>query len=345
MSAKPKISIIIPVINPTDCLINQNLPAIKKQTFADFEVILLPCFKNKTTDMLTRKYKWLKIIPTGSVFGPSEKRNLGVKYAAGEILAFIDDDAYPSRHWLKRGDILLSSNKKLAVCGPGILPPKSLFWEKVFDQVLTNRAGSGSFTFRFTPEKGKYVEDFPMMNFFIKKADFIKIGGFRFDYWPGEDSKLCNDFVHGFGGQVFYHPELIVYHHRKNDIKSHLRQHGRYGYQRGFFFAQNDKNSRSIIFLIPSFWVIYLLALNFLFLAHGFYNGFISLLNYNTALLRLTFLPFISYILLAIYIFLKSLYNSKKISIAFGSALMLFLTHFTYGVFFILGYYDAKQNI
>ncbi len=41
----------------------------------------------------------ITIIPTGPV-GPPLKRDIGAKKAKGEIIAFIDDDAYPRKDWL-----------------------------------------------------------------------------------------------------------------------------------------------------------------------------------------------------------------------------------------------------
>src|SRR4030042_2916816 len=76
--------------------------------YPDFEIIILPDLLNK--DCLWQKKASLgedrsvKIIPTG-VITPPKKRDMALGYAKGEILAFIDDDAYPKKNWLKNAII------------------------------------------------------------------------------------------------------------------------------------------------------------------------------------------------------------------------------------------------
>ena len=43
----------------------------------------------------------VRMLPTGPV-KPSDKRNIGVNAAKGEVVAFIDGDAYPAKDWLKK---------------------------------------------------------------------------------------------------------------------------------------------------------------------------------------------------------------------------------------------------
>ena len=96
----PIVSVIIPVRSLSYYLLFENLPEMDKQTFKNFEVIVLPN-EHTTYDLtLMKQYSWLRVIPTGSVTRPAQKRDIGVKNARGKIIAFIDDDAYADPNWL-----------------------------------------------------------------------------------------------------------------------------------------------------------------------------------------------------------------------------------------------------
>ncbi|MBU1127372.1 glycosyltransferase family 2 protein, partial [Patescibacteria group bacterium] len=91
---KPLISIIIPVKRINDYIRHEIIPSLEKQTFQNFELIILPDKKTK------EKLKGARIIPTWPKTGPADKRDLGVKKAKGEIISFLDDDAYPAEGWI-----------------------------------------------------------------------------------------------------------------------------------------------------------------------------------------------------------------------------------------------------
>ena len=88
MSSKhpQKVSIIIPVRKIND-YIRECVSYILNLDYEDFEILIFP---DVGAD---EKFEKTRIIPTGPV-GPAEKRDLALKYAEGEILAFLDDDAY-----------------------------------------------------------------------------------------------------------------------------------------------------------------------------------------------------------------------------------------------------------
>lgn len=299
------------------------------QSFKNFEVIVLPN-EHATYDLtLMNQYKWLRIVPTGSVTRPAQKRDIGVKNAKGKIIAFIDDDAYPDKDWLTNAMRLFKRGSFLALCGPGILPEKSDIWEKIFDNVLISFFGSGKYNYRFTPLKKRFVMDFPSVNFFIRKEIFENVGGFNSDYWPGEDSKLCNDIIVKQKGKILYHPSVVVHHHRRTDPASFLKQHGQYGFHRGAFFSHGDTNSRELSYLAPLFLVIYLAILPIAY-------AVLNILNLSTFIIYIT-APLIIYCLLLGLIFVQSLGKSRNIFIALGASGMLALTHIYYGLNFIKG--------
>lgn len=343
MAKYPLISIIIPVIEHTYYLIFENLPAMDTQTFKSFEVILLPCEHGQYDLTLLKQYKWLRIIPTGKdITRPALKRDIGAKAAKGKILAFIDDDAYPAPAWLEQAAKFFKNKRLTAVCGPGILPEKTNIWEKIFDSVLKTWIGAGGYRYRFVPGKKRYVTDFPSMNFFIKKDVFLKLGGFNSDYWPGEDSKLCNDIIEKEKGKIVYSPQVVVHHHRRNNLKGYLKQHGNYGFHRGAFFAHGDKNSRDVAYLIPTFFVIYIIALILYLILALIFHLLTSWLT------LLVIFPFLIYCLFIMYLLLKSFVDTKNILIGLGAPVTLVLTHIIYGTQFIKGFnrgLDKTANI
>ncbi len=340
------ISVIIPTRTLNDYILKENLPAFVKQTYKSFEVIILPNNSDPRDKKLLNQYPWLRIIPTGKVTRPAQKRDIGAKYSKGDILAFIDDDAYASPEWLEQavavfdGERLTKEKRMLtAVCGPGMLPENAGYWEIVFDAVLKTWIGSGGYSYRFNPEKQRFVDDYPSMNFLVKKSVFDKIGGFNSEYWPGEDSKLCEDIVYKENGSIMYSPEVVVYHHKRNNLISYLKQHGGYGFHRGAFFAHGDKNSRRLSYLTPSFFVLYLLMLFSRLIWMQFRLEQFSIISA---------LPIILYCLFLVYLLIKTFISMQSITVAAGAVLVLFLTHIVYGILFIKGFFTGiirKENI
>ena len=74
-------------------------------SYSDIEIIILPDLLNKDCllhrDSSFSQDQRIKIIPTGPVT-PPQKRDIAINHARGEIVGFIDDDAYPVRDWAKK---------------------------------------------------------------------------------------------------------------------------------------------------------------------------------------------------------------------------------------------------
>lgn len=320
----PLVSIIIPTLKLDRYITDHSLPSLANQTYKDFEVVILPNEKNAEDEELLIKYPWLRIIPTHNVTRPVGKRNLGVEYAEGGIIAFIDDDAFPSPIWLETAVRIFKEKKVAAVCGPGVLPKDCGVWECTFDEVLKTWLGSGGLSFRFQKEKARFLDDYPTMNFLITRKAFDEVGGFDSDYWPGEDSKLCEELVHKLKESIYYHPEVLVYHHRRNNLKGFLKQHAGYGLHRGAFWGQKDKNSTKLFYTAPTLFTLYLLTLIF-----------IKTLSSTLQLLLIT--PLGLYTLLLLYTFTKVLINTKNLNIAVRVPLIIFMMHIVYGIYFVKG--------
>lgn len=249
----PLVSIVIAYPARTRYL-DQALAGIAAQTYRHYEVILLPDEAGGQP--------WpepLREIPTGRL-RPAEKRNRGIAEARGSIIVFLDDDAYPAPDWLERALVYFTIPNVVGVGGPGVTPPDDPFMARMSGEVFACPLVSGSARHRYEPERVLDVDDFPSCNLFVTAAALRQAGGFRVDYWPGEDTLLCLDLVHTHGGRLLYDPRALVYHHRRRLFLPHLRQVGRYGLHRGLFARRFPQNSQRIAYWLPSLFVLGLAA-------------------------------------------------------------------------------------
>jgi hypothetical protein len=104
------------------------------------------------------------------------------------------------------------------------------------------------------------VDDFPSCNLFARTDVLRAIGGYRTDFWPGEDTILCADIVLGQKRRIVYDPWVQVFHHRRPLFGPHLRQIGRYALHRGHFAKRFPATSLRLSYLIPSLFVLGLVA-------------------------------------------------------------------------------------
>ncbi len=319
MSSTITFSIIIPFKNWSLDL-EENLVHLREQTLKKFEIILLP--DDETT--LPDSYLDLPIFiyPTGEI-NPALKRNLGVEKSKGKYLAFIDDDAYPQSDWLEVAlNVLKNRNNVSAIGGPAITPKNDPFWAKVFGAVFLSNF-SGGFKERYIPSPPTHmVDDWPTVNLIVNKEAFDQIGGFNTEFWPGEDTKLCLDLVlNGFN--IFYIPELIVFHHRRSQLLKHMRQIGNYGYHRAIFSRQFPKTSRRLVYFIPAMFTIFIIGGCGLTLLYPK-----IIIIYESGLLVYG---------LSLLIALKDIAKKEGFFIAVLSAPFIFFTHLWYGIRFIQG--------
>ena len=307
-----KFSIIIPVRNITDHL-RETIKYCKELDYTNFEIIVLP--DNKVNE----EFDDVKFISTGNL-SPPHKRDIGAEYSSGDILAFIDGDAFPKKDWLKKASKYFEDDNIGAVGGPGITPDSDSFLQKASGEVYSSLLGGGKFTYRYKPQKQIEVDDFPSMNLLVRKTVFEEIGGFKTNFWPGEDTVLCLNITKKLGKKIIYAPDVVVYHHRRPLFIPHLLQVYSYASYRGYFAKKYPQTSLRPFFFIPSLFVISLIA--------GFILSF-----YNIILRNLYISVLIFYFLIIIFTTLNIKNFKMKLFVITG----IFLTHIVYGLSFIKG--------
>jgi len=307
----PIFSIIIPVrqINP---YLTETLTKLKKQSLKNFEILVI-------TDKIS-----------GSA-NPSEKRNLGAKMAKGKYLVFFDDDSFPKSKYFKNAQKLVKKHPNFAAfCGPCLTPPKDNLYQQASGLVWSSWLGSGGAgVYRNSIKSSRFVDDYPSVNLIVKKTDFIKAGMFDSKYWPGEDTVLCLKLTKELNQKILYHPSLVVYHHRRAVLIHHLQQITRYAIQRGYFAKKFPQTSFRIGYLLPSFFVFYLMLLA---------------ISYITISYKLLYFPLYLYLSILSLTFFYFIFQTQKIYLSFLSALAIPITHIYYGILFLYGLFKKNVN-
>ncbi len=326
----PPVSVIIVDYKQINPYRDEAIKALKEQTYPNFEVIIVTDYKLKSPP----KFPRLKLKSYGHYVGPAKKRDDGAKIAKGEILVFLDDDAYPYVLWLARLIRHFKRSSIAAVGGPGINPPNISWLEAASGWFSSSPLGLGPYSYRFIAQPIRFVDDFPSMNLAIRKSDFNAVGGFDSHFYPGEDTKICLDLVYKLKKKILYDPEVLVFHHRRPLLFPHLKQNGNYGLHRGYFARTLPKTSFRFPYLLPS---LILFSFIYLFLALPF------------PLIRFPY--FFTLVLGSVSLYLSVLllnslwvtYHSKNPFQGIISIPVTLLTHFWYGLRFLQGFLFTTQ--
>jgi cellulose synthase/poly-beta-1,6-N-acetylglucosamine synthase-like glycosyltransferase len=314
------VSVIIPLKEPNPYLW-EALEHLDELDYPDLEIIVLP-------DQLSQECAWVgkhqvTFVPTGPI-KPGEKRDIGVETSSGEILAFLDDDTYPTTDWLSNAVTHFTDLSVGAVGGPAATPPADGFLQKSSGLVYQSWLGGGNFAYRYTPMIQQDVDDYPTCNLLVRRNVFRMAGGFDTTYWPGEDTKLCLAIVHDLNLRIVYEPAALVYHHRRSLFIGHLRQVRSYALHRGYFVKRFPETSLRISYFLPTFLVVALLL---------------------SVLLALVWSPFRIGFVIGLGLYLGAVLFSSAVTSKQEDQLHLIpfvglgiiATHFVYGIWFVLG--------
>lgn len=247
----PRVSIIVPLhwgLQPENFpVFCRDLERFLDLDYRDYEILVvsdraveLPVASDRIRQLVT---------PAGLPTPPTVKRDLALAQATGEICAFIDDDAYPDRMWLKHAVNYLTDPTVIGVGGPGLTPPEDSFWQQVGGAIIASYLCSGPLRRRFQPAPAGDTDDHPAYNLLLRRSALQAVGGFNSPYYGGEDTHVCLRLL--ARGRIRYAPEVVVYHHRRAFPFAHLRQIANVGLHRGYFARCFPRTSRRLLYFMP----------------------------------------------------------------------------------------------
>lgn len=320
----PGVSIIIACPNHASCL-DECIEKISLQDWGrELEVIILP---NEAFPMPKEYPEFVRIVPTGKI-RPAEKRNIGIKEAKYELLAFVDDDAAPLDGWLEHAVPYFSDDTVVGVGGPALTPSTDSFLSAAGGRVYANIFVSGGYRRRYIPTRVCNDDDLPSCNLFVRKAAVESVGGYDVRYWPGEDTQLCMALTENTGKRIVYDPWVQVTHHRRSLFLPHLRQVSRYARHRGHFARRGFSTSFRLCYMVPTAFVI------------GVLLGGIVVTIANAS-----WLTWLYMICCGAYLFLTLISSfSLNLFMWIVTWLGVVATHFAYGINFAYGWFAPRME-
>ncbi|GAA4452678.1 hypothetical protein GCM10023189_16480 [Nibrella saemangeumensis] len=214
----PKISVVVCSYNGA-ATIRDCLNGLMQVDYPDFEVIVVSDGSTDQTDEIASKYPF-RLISTPNR-GLSNARNTGMQAATGDIVAYLDDDAYPDPHWLRYLAYSYLTTNHAGIGGPNLLPEHD-------GPIATSvfHAPGGPVHVLTTDEIAEHI---PGCNMSFRRDVLLEIGGFDPVYRAaGDDVDVCWR-VQQKGYTIGFHPSATVWHHRRNSLKAYWKQQKGYG--------------------------------------------------------------------------------------------------------------------
>ena len=215
-----QVSIVICTYNRAPFL-KRTLRSLSKLNYKNFEVIVVNGPSTDETDTILEKYIGKIKIAKNPYTNLSISRNMGIKLSAGDIVAFIDDDAIPDKEWLN--DIVsYYIDDKIGGVGGKVFGPGDDHFQ--FEGGYVDFWGDAEVHYIGADYNDPNGKKFNMMlgtNCTFSKKALIDVGGFDeyYDYFHDE-SDLCLRVVQR-GYKILNHPRAFIHHEY---AKSHIRQ-------------------------------------------------------------------------------------------------------------------------
>jgi GT2 family glycosyltransferase len=214
----PRVSVVCCSFNgePT---IRDTLEGVARLDYPDYEVIVVDDGSTDATAEIARSYG-AKVVSTPNQ-GLSAARNVGLEAASGEIVAYIDDDAYPEPDWLTHLAKAFRQGGYCGVGGPNLLPPE----DGATAECVANAPG-GPCHVLLTDREAEHI---PGCNMAFQRSWLERVGGCDPQFRAaGDDVDLCWRLQEA-GGRLGFHPSAVVWHHRRGSLRRYWKQQVGYG--------------------------------------------------------------------------------------------------------------------
>lgn len=211
----------------------------------DLELIMID--DNSSDESLCLLKEWqnlfsnFKLLKSELKRGPAHSRNLGLTYARGDYVSFVDCDCIVDINWLTaiRSNIFHMKRTGIAAIGGKILP---LFQS---DNVFQKRISR--FPLHKPRKRNDDIIDLPFGNVIVVLSKLQEIGLLNSSLYYGEDTDVFYRLIEN-GAVLDYDKSMSIYHQVPESFYKLIRKQYHYGYSFALFAKQCGKISFQTLF-------------------------------------------------------------------------------------------------
>jgi len=217
---KRLISIIIPAYQ-AESSITKTLSYLHDQDYKDeYEIIVVNSSQDRTKSVIHQKFPNVQVIQLKKRAYTGEAKNVGLKKAQGDILAFIDSDCVPEKNWLSTIRKLHSQGYKIVGGAVGNLNPTHMIsrGEYLLESI---QLSPGS--------PARFVSLISTANCFMDREIIEKYGPFP-SIRKGVDM-LYSYILMRKGEKIMFSPDMKIYHACSTNFSRYIKKqvyHGEY---------------------------------------------------------------------------------------------------------------------
>jgi glycosyltransferase involved in cell wall biosynthesis len=224
-SSVPRVSVVIAAYAAAGT-IARCLEALRRQTYRDFEVLLVDSSPDEETVRIAREFPEITFVRSNTRLYPHEARNRAIARSRGELIACLDADVYPHPQWLaelvaayeRTGEVIVGA----LVCHGSRLRDRGIHLCK-FAKFLPG--GSP-----------RAIDTAPTASLLLAREAFDRAGGMHGERYVA-DVNLGRALV-ASGRQLLFIGTAVAEHHHTQSMRAFLRER----YVRGAIFGSMRSN-------------------------------------------------------------------------------------------------------
>jgi glycosyltransferase involved in cell wall biosynthesis len=221
----PLISVVVPCCGHANELKNCLLGLQRQTTTSPYEVIVVDSAADPAVVAVVAAFPTVHLVRSQSGLLPGAARNLGVRHARGDYIAFTDADCIPEPEWLEAA--IAALNTDATVVGGPVLDARPFHPIAVADNIL-------QFSDLSPHRPDGTASYFPGCNLAISRVAFYELGGFPTDLPAGEDILFISAAAKRWPGGIRFMRDMRVRHTGRTDLWTFWRHQEVFGFYRGY---------------------------------------------------------------------------------------------------------------
>ncbi len=215
----PSMSVVVCAYN-AEATIAECLQATTALDYPGLDIVVVDDGSTDGTAEIAEGFPGVRVLREPHA-GLSVARNTGWREARGDLVVYLDSDAYPTPEWPYYLALGMDGPMVGGIGGPNI-PPQS---DGLAAQRVARSPG-GPVHVLVSDDRAEHV---PGCNMGFWKQVLAEVGGFDPVYTAaGDDVDLCWKVLDR-GWEIGFHPAALVWHHRRGSTRAYLRQQRGYG--------------------------------------------------------------------------------------------------------------------